>query len=194
MGTWGAGLYSNDFSMDLRSTIRAVSRLPFDGERLTELLCATEPGAALNAADEDHTTFWLVVADQFVRRGIASRRVRGSALDIIDTGRDLEMQRRLGQTPAGLEKRRRSLAELRERIAIQNTTSTARDTLKKPQSFLMDVGDVLVYPTCGGDCRNPYASRPDQLKIYGPKGGQPWFLDGWGARSSSRAGSTSDRI
>ena len=68
MGTWGTRLYSGDFAMDLRSTIGAVARLPFDGDRLVEILCEAEPGAANNSNDEEHTIFWLVVADQFARR------------------------------------------------------------------------------------------------------------------------------
>ena len=43
----------------------AVARLPFDGGRLLELLCESEPGAAVESKDPDHTFFWLIVADQF---------------------------------------------------------------------------------------------------------------------------------
>ena len=38
MGVWGAGLYSGDFAMDLRSTIGAVARLPFDNDKLLDIL------------------------------------------------------------------------------------------------------------------------------------------------------------
>ncbi len=55
MGVWGAGLYSGDFAMDLRSTIRAVARLPFDGDKLVDILCETEPTVASNPDDADHT-------------------------------------------------------------------------------------------------------------------------------------------
>ena len=48
MGTWGTGLCSGDLAMDLRSTIAAVARLPFEGDRLAEILCETEPGVADN--------------------------------------------------------------------------------------------------------------------------------------------------
>ncbi len=180
MGSWGIGLYSGDFAMDLRSTIRAVSRLPFDPERLTEVVCQTESAAAVNPEDEDHATFWLVVADQFARRGIESVRARETALRIIDSGQDLEMQRKLGQSAAGLQKRRRMLADLRDRLAVASPVKS-RPTIKKPQPFLVDLGDALIYPTCGGDCWNPYTTRPDQLRIYGPRGGEPWRQDGWGA-------------
>ncbi len=70
MGVWGVGLYSGDFAADLRSTIAVVARLPFDPNRIVDILCETEPSAAIDASNEQHTTFWLIVADQFVRRGI----------------------------------------------------------------------------------------------------------------------------
>jgi len=95
MGVWGSGLYSSDFAADLGAAIRAVSRLPFEAGRLVDILSSIEPGAANNDADEDHTTFWLVTADQFAKRGIACQRVRDKALQIIDSGGDLLRSRRL---------------------------------------------------------------------------------------------------
>ena len=180
MGSWGAGLYSGDFASDLRSTIRAVVRLPFEPDRLLDIVMSTEPTAALNPEDDDYSTFWLVVADRFARCGIKSDPALETALRIIDSGQDLETQRRLGQTASGLEKRRRVLSEVRDRIVNPATVDT-RKTIRKPQPYVMGVGDVLAYPICGGDCRNPYATRPDQLKIYGPGGGQPWTQDAWAA-------------
>jgi hypothetical protein len=167
--------------MDLRTTIRAVVRLPFEPDHLTQIICQAESSAALNPEDEDHTTFWLVLADQFARRGIASSRVRETAVRIIDSGQDLEMQRRLGQSIGGLEKRRRILSDLRDRLTGGPAPAKTRATLRSPQPFLMEVGDALIYPTCGGACWNPYTTRQNQLKIYGPRGGQPWSRDGWGA-------------
>jgi hypothetical protein len=46
VGSWGIGLYSNDFSQDLRSSVKAVARLPFEPERLLDQLCSIERGAA----------------------------------------------------------------------------------------------------------------------------------------------------
>ena len=102
MGVWGTGLYSGDFAKDLSSAARAVSQLPFDGERLAELLCSVEPGAANNSSDEDHTTFWLVVADQFAKRGIACERVRKRALAIIDGERHVLRAYDTTYVPAGV--------------------------------------------------------------------------------------------
>ena len=91
MGVWGTGLYSGDFALDLRSTVSAVARLPFDGDKLSDILCGTEPGAANNSDDEEHTIFWLVIADQFAKRSITCDRARDKALAIIEDGNDLAM-------------------------------------------------------------------------------------------------------
>lgn len=155
MGVWGVGLYSGDFAMDLRGTIKAVARLPFDADQLVDILCQTESTAANNPDDEDHTAFWLVVADQFAKRGIACERVRDKALEIISTGRDLAMLARLGMDPAGLRARGKMLEALRVVIAAP-PSHKPRTVLKKPQAFVMNVGDVLVYPTRGGKPINPY--------------------------------------
>jgi hypothetical protein len=174
MGAWGTGLYSGDLAMDLRSTIGAVARLPFDGDRLVEILCAAQPGAANNPDNEEHTIFWLVVADQFARRAIACARVREKALTIIDDGSDLAMHAKLGMSPADLKKRQKMLAEVRERLSVVPADSLKpRTTLKRPQPFLMEVGDCLVYPTSGKDCINSYYASKEKIPN--------WKHDGWSA-------------
>jgi hypothetical protein len=179
VGVWGAGLYSGDFAMDLRSTIGAVARLPFDSDKLVDILCETEPTVANNLDDVDHTTFWLVVADQFAKRGIVCDRARDKALVIIESGVDLAMQEKLGMNPSGLRKRRKTLEELRLRITAPPARSGPRPVLKKPQAFLMDVGDVFVYPTFGGRCINPYFASKE-LDRLGTMA-LAWKQDGWSA-------------
>jgi len=178
MGVWGTGLYSGDFAMDLRSTVGAVVRLPFDAERLVDILCETEPTAANNPNDEEHTTFWLILADQFAKRGIASDRVREKALSIIDAAEDVAMLEKLGMKPADIRKRRRLLDELRSRI-VAATVDKPRTVVKKPQPLLMGVGVVIVYPTCGGRCINPYFPSKELDKQYTKQGPVPWAQDGW---------------
>lgn len=165
--------------MDLRSTIRAVSRLPFTPERLSKVLCDSEP-AANNPADEDHSTFWLVVADQFAKRGIISNSVRDKALEIIDRDSDLHMLEELGMSATDLQKRRKVLGELRQRL-IAPLINKQRPVLKSPQPFLMDVGDAFIYPTCGGDNINPYFRSKEMHKFHGKDGSVTWQWqqDGW---------------
>lgn len=173
MGVWGTGLYSGDFAKDLSSATRAVAQLPFDGEELTDLLCSVEPGAANNPSDEEHTTFWLVVADQFAKRGIVSERVRQRALEIIDGGEDLAMLSRLGMDAAGLRKRGKMLSELREKIVNPVAPMKPRRVLKKPQALVMDAGDVVVFPVARGNPINPYFPSAEKMRPV-------WIQDGWG--------------
>lgn len=179
MGVFGTGLYSGDFAMDLRSAISAVARLPFDSDKLADILCETEPAVANQPDDEEYTTFWLVIADQFAKRAIVSDRVRDKALAIIDSGADVAMHEKRGMNPSDLRKRQKMLNEVRERITAPPVSRRPRPVLKKPQALLMDVGDVLVYPTFGGRCINPYfASRElDRLGTMAPA----WKQDSWAA-------------
>src|SRR5262249_39343806 len=156
MGVWGSSLYSGDFASDLRAAIGAVARLPFEGDQVVDVLRGIEPTAANDPNDEDHTTFWLVVADQFAKRGISSERVREKAIEIIDQGTDIEMLARLGMAPILLEKRRTVLRELRGRIAAPASNTKKRVVLKKPQAFVMECGEAFIYPTSQGQCINSY--------------------------------------
>ena len=96
MGAWGTVLYSGDFAADLRGAISAASRLPLNEEGLVNAICGAEQSAATNPADEDHTIFWLVLAEHFEKRGIFSRRVRETALAILDGGKDAAVMQVLG--------------------------------------------------------------------------------------------------
>jgi hypothetical protein len=173
MGIWGTGLYSGDFAMDLRSTVAALLRLPFDPEKIVEIACGVEPSAASDPKNEEHTTFWLVLADQFVKRGVPCDRLRTKALAIIDSGEDLALMATLGMKATDLRRRETKLAELRSRIATPSSGAKRRNALRSPQPLLMELGDVLVYPTCAGRCINPYFPSKEQ--------DGRWTQDGWGA-------------
>ena len=126
MGTWGVGLYSSDFALDLRSCVRAVARLPFDSTRLLDVISRVEPSAAGNAEDPDHTVFWLTVGDQFARLGINCQTARERALTIISEGADLTAMTALGMDAKSLAKRRTMLETLRARIAAPLTARRAQ--------------------------------------------------------------------
>jgi hypothetical protein len=179
MGVWATGLYSGDFALDLRSTIGAVAKLPFDSERLVDILCESERAAAHNPDDTDHATFWLVVADQFAKRGIESDRAQKTALQIIDSGSDLQTLEKLGMKASDMRKRKKVLEEVRQRILSPQIKSTPREVLKAPQPLLMHTGDVLAYPTFGGRCRNPYFV--DQNKDRMGTATLSWRPDSWSA-------------
>lgn len=183
MGVWATGLYAGDFALDLRSTIGAVAKLPFDSMRLLDILCETERAAADQADDPDHSTFWLVVADQFAKRGIESKRAREMALEIIDSNSDLATMEKLGMQVSDLRKRKKVLEEVRQRVMAPTMRTTPREVMKVPQPLLMRTGDVFVYPTFDGRCRNPYFVDQDKDRTAtGPlHEALPWQIDGWAA-------------
>jgi hypothetical protein len=174
MGAWGIGLYSSDFALDLRGSVKAVTRLPFAPDRLLEFLCTAEPAAANNAKDSDHTIFWLTVADQFAKRGIECARARDRALAIIADGADLAAMAALGMDEKSLVKRRAMLEQLRGRITTPIQPKT-RAVLKAPQKLLLAVGEVLTYPICKGKPINPYTVGKKFAFV------KAWKQDGWGA-------------
>ena len=162
MGAWGPGLYSDDFALDLRATLSAVCRLPLDGPEIVKLVCDLESVSQM-PDDEDYTIFWLVVADQLQRRGIASE-AQARAMAIIDNNSNLEMLEELGMSAADLKKRQRNLERLRGSLSSP-PPDKKRKTLKKPQALLMERGQVYAYPVDSrGNCVNPYftdATRPE---------------------------------
>lgn len=173
MGVWGSGLYSGDFALDLRNTFKTLVRLPFDGEGLLQLLCDLERSPANNPDDEDHTTFWLVTADQFVKHGIRCDRARQKALEIIENGSDIAMLTKLGMDSAGLQKRQKVLAAIRQFVTAAPSPTKRRSVIKSPQPFLMESGDVFIYPTSLGRCK---IDLPAWVRVV-----PPWEQDGWNA-------------
>jgi hypothetical protein len=119
------------------------------------------------------------VADQFARRGIDNKRAREIALEIIDTNRDLEMLGKLGIPARDLRKRQKVLDEVRQRVIAPNVRAKPREVMRSAQPLLMQTGDVLVYPTFGGRCRNPYFV--DQEKDRMGTASRPWQIDSWAA-------------
>jgi hypothetical protein len=140
-------------------------------DALVDLLCEAEAQAAANPSDEDHTVFWLVLADQFEKRSLFSRRVRDAAVAIIEGGRDAAMMRALGMTEADLRRRAGKLLELRARIAAQPEATRPRKTLSEPEPYVFAVGGVYAYPTRQGCLINPYmTSRQFDRTTWQPDG------------------------
>ena len=172
MGAWGVGLYSSDMAADMRSTIKSVLRLPFDEDRIVDILRDGERTAANDPNDEDHTTFWLVLADQFEKRGVAHAPTREKAIAIIDRGDDLTMMENRGMKLADLRKRGAKLAELRGRLAAAPRVSKPRATIKAPQPYVLEVGVLYACPAKGSSCLTPYL-RDNWYAA------SPWVPDGW---------------
>src|SRR5207302_10371532 len=171
MGAWGAGLYSSDMAADMAAVIKSALRLPFDEDRIVEILSDGERRAASHPNNEDHSTFWLVLADQFEKRGVAHAPTRDKAIAIIDRGDDLMMMEKLGMKPADLRKRGAKLAELRARLAAAPRASKPRATITAPEPYILEVGVLYACPVRGGNI-NPRGGKKNF-------DGSPWIADGW---------------
>ena len=101
------------------------------------------------------------------------------ALEIIESNRDIGMLEKLGMQAPDLRKRKKVLDEVRERIRVPVARVKPREVMSKPQPLLMETGDVLVYPTFGGRCRNPYFIDPDKDRMG--TAALPWRIDSWAA-------------
>lgn len=159
MGTWGPGLYANDLAKDLKSTIASVMRLPHEPADLVRLLEESFPVQSSQRSDEDYTSFWLVVADDFHKRGVNEPSLFQRAIEIVDSGMDLNCPERQEMSASDQRIRKAILAELRERFT-KPPQSKKRKTLGKPQPLVLNAGDLFVYPVFEyGQCVNPYSSR-----------------------------------
>ncbi len=161
--------------------------MPFDAGGILEILRKGEPEAANDPRNGDHTNFWLVVADQFHKKGLDSEEATRKAISLIDAGADHAMLQELGMTAANLRKRKATLAKLRERLESE-TSSVRRGPLKKPESLVMAIGDVLVYPTCRGASFNPYFRPGEEERLSGRT------QDAWGAMPIVNAGLAFDYL
>jgi len=160
MGAWGAGLYADDFAGDLKQTVATLCRLPRSGRELVQLLTELEP-AASNSHDTDHTTFWLVVADQLHRRGVDSSATE-RALAIIDDGSNLDAMQRLGMSDRDVRARASKLAMLRTRLS-EPPSRKPRRTLTSPQPLVVQPGNVYAYPVdVRGRPYNAYFTKPER--------------------------------
>ena len=184
MGSWGPGLYQDDEARDLRNTIALLAKRPIDGEELLDALLRQRPRAP-ELSNDGGPTFWLVVADQFERRGLASGTVREHALSAIDDGADLRDMRGRDMSEADLRKRSAILAELRDRLV------SPRPLRSPPGSRLpacpLSAGEVWTFPTMQGASVNPWSKG-----IVRSLKGAVFEPDGWGALLILEAGRAYD--
>jgi len=156
MGAWGSGLYSNDMAEDLRSLVNIALKLPLSVDEIVDLIVEQKQQVALAPDYEEHTTFWLILADLVWKSGERSSRVFKKATSIVDTGQDIEMCRSLGMSDPDLKKRAKALDDLKAKLTTGNE-GKKRKTLAKPMVQLFSVGDLLRFPVDQeGRTANPY--------------------------------------
>jgi hypothetical protein len=178
MGSWGPGLYQDDEALDLKGSIALLSRMPADGERILEILLADYPSSVELTADGG-PTFWLVVADQFERKGIRCASVFDRAIDAIENGHDIRDLRAREMNEKDLRKRQRVLDELRQRFVNPRPARTAPSSRLPPPVVLP--GEVYTFPTMNGAGINPWSPAKALYPLNCDPNSNRWEQRGWGA-------------
>ena len=162
MGAWGHGLYANDDAADFVELIGAVLRLPKPLDELVDLLRAED-------AVEDQATSVLILADQLEKRGLHHPETFAKAIEVLETGSDIEAMRCAEMDERDLKTRVNSNLKVLDRLKNPRPEKP-RKTLKRPQAAVVSPGDYICFPTQHGIMRNPYF----------PPGREEFEPDGWG--------------
>lgn len=184
MGTYGIGIYQNDLAMDLKGDVAGMMRLPFEVERIVELLYRSL-GELQDPDDEQHTDAVFVLADQLHRFGLTHQPTLDRFDAIVASGRDLDMKAQLGLDEKGLAKRRATVAALREKLTTPHPKPAKRKIITKQQPLLFETGDVLAYPCRREKPINPHMSA-ECRDAFEP--------DGWMAAIVTAAGHSFDLL
>lgn len=110
MGTWGPGIFSDDFACDVREQFRELIGDGLSAEEATEKLMTQFKIAA--ADPETSTVFWLALAATQWNCGRLLDSVKQRAISIIDSGENLQ----IWTDPKQAKKRSASLGELRKTL------------------------------------------------------------------------------
>ncbi len=111
MGAWGAGIFQNDVSEDVRTDYKNKLKLgKTDEDALKEIL--SEYSDILND-DEDKYDFWFGLASVMSDLGRLTGEVRKAAVELIDGGGDLF---RFEDDKSDMKKRKAALEKLREKL------------------------------------------------------------------------------
>jgi hypothetical protein len=112
MGTWGAGIFDDDITCDVRGEYREAIRAGVPGPQATDRIVR-------ELADEPdpfwvHARVWLALAATQSQLGRLEERVRARALEVIDSGEDLATWH--AADPGTRRRRRAALRRLRRRL------------------------------------------------------------------------------
>lgn len=139
MGAWGPAIFSDDTAADVRGGFRDLAAEGLSPYEATERLIAQS--AEILADSEEANVFWLALAATQWSLGRLTESVRDRAIQIIDSGADLE---RWEEDPNLRRKRKQHLEKLRDQL---NTPQSKPKKLKKRIRSSTDflAGDLAIY-------------------------------------------------
>ena len=164
MGAWGTGLYQDDDTCDIKDEYLTYLRIGMSNEEALEELI--ECNEELIEDEEIGQVFWLALADTQWKYGRLTKEVKEKALEVINSGKDLE---RWEEDKKLYEKRKKVLEELKERL---NTKQPEEKKIRK-MTFTRpnwNVGDILLYQIQEEDLKgHKWYGKYVLLKVMGTK-------------------------
>lgn len=158
VGAWGPGIFSDDLAADIRSDYRELLEDEVsDDDAMRRLI---EDYQHLDS-DEEHV-LWLALASTQSRLGRLDATVKARALEVIDSGRGLELWEEAG--PSALTKRKSALAKLRDQLT---GPQPARKRVIRPWRHETDLrpGDILSFTASNGLRALLRVARVDEQRI-----------------------------
>ena len=164
MGAWGTGLYQDDDTCDIKEEYLTYLRIGMSNEEALEELI--ECNEELIEDEEIGPLFWLALADTQWKYGRLTKEVKEKALEVINSGKDLE---RWEKDKKLYEKRKKVLEELRERLNTKQPEEkkVRKMTFERPN---WKVGDILLYQILNEDLKDhEWYGKYVLLKVMGTK-------------------------
>lgn len=154
MGAWGAGIFQNDVSDDVKTDYK--NRLKIgrsDEEALEEILAEYSD---ILEEDEDKFDFWFGLASVMSDLGRLTEETKNTALELIDSGGDLF---RFEDNKSDLKKRKAALEELRGKL-LGEQPERKKIPVAKAFTCPWKPNDVFVYKL-DRECYNnkPYFNK-----------------------------------
>lgn len=180
MGAWGSGLYQDDEACDLRDSIKVLAKLPWTGDKLLSLLL--DDSCSQDSTEASGSMFWLVVADQFERKGITCHQAFDSAIQIITSGQDIANLRQLEMSERDLRKREGDLQKLLARLTHPRPERKIPANPRQP-AMVVETGQIYVFPAMQGYMDSSHFAKSFNawFSHWGDPAHTPFSPDSWGA-------------
>ena len=155
MGTWGTKLYDDDVACDIKEDYKNYLSIGMENSKIIKQLM-NDYKEELND-DRDYKTFWLVIADLSHSYGKLTEDVKKKAIEIIDSGYDVEIW------DTKLKKERiAELKKIKEKINKQIIPKKI-PKIKVVKGFY-NYGDVLAYKITLEFVKDAWKPRIEQSK------------------------------
>jgi hypothetical protein len=145
VGTWGPGIFADDYAADLRGELRDLIGQKVSAAEATERLIAEYE---LDTDPDDGPVFWLALAAAQWQLGRLEDSVRARALDVITNGVNLHHWEQQS-TPSDVRKRLALLEKLREQLL-----TPASPPKRVPARYVMETefqaGDLVRHRLLSG--------------------------------------------